>query len=85
MTRLPMTEDLHLLLACNITQPLSPGRTGGQVIDFPDADGPLEFAYDEEWLAVLRGTHSLLSLRPTPVALPGAQGPHSQNTRIPPG
>ena len=44
------------------------------MVDFPDAEGPLEFGYDEEWLAVLRGTHSLLSLRPTPVALPGVPG-----------
>ena len=30
------------------------------------------FGYDEEWLAVLRSTHSLMSLRPAPVCLPGA-------------
>lgn len=47
-------------------------RCCGQVVEFPDAAGPLEFGYDEEWLAVLRSTHALLSLRPAPAALPGA-------------
>ncbi|KAK9834807.1 hypothetical protein WJX81_000122 [Elliptochloris bilobata] len=51
-----------------------PGRNFLQVIDFPEAEGPLEFGYDEEWLAVLRGTHSLLSLRPSPSSLPGLGG-----------
>jgi len=57
-------------------------RTGAkpsQVVDFPDADGPLEFGYDEEWLAVLRGTHALLSLRPAPAPLPGAL-PHDHQS-----
>lgn len=30
-----------------------------QVLHFPDADGPKEFSYDEEWLAILRSTHAL--------------------------
>ena len=41
-----------------------------QVIDFPDAEGPLEFSYDEEWLAVLRSTHGLLSLQRRAAPLP---------------
>jgi hypothetical protein len=40
------------------------------VIDFPDAEGPLEFSYDEEWLAVLRSTHGLLSLQRRAAPLP---------------
>lgn len=45
-----------------------PGRQFLQLVDFPDAEGPLEFSYDEEWLTVLRATHSLTSLhfRPMP-------------------
>lgn len=42
-----------------------------QVVDFPDAQGPKQLCYDEEWLAVLRGTHHLLSLHPRPRPLPG--------------
>ena len=60
----------NLCTLCSVSR----GCAGCQVVDFPDADGPLEFGYDEEWLAVLRSTHSLLSLRPSPVALPGARG-----------
>ncbi|KAL4420156.1 hypothetical protein ABPG77_008292 [Micractinium sp. CCAP 211/92] len=47
-----------------------PGRSFLQVIDFPEADGPLEFSYDPEWLAVLRATHGLLSLQRRPAPLP---------------
>ena len=43
-----------------------PGRQFLQVVDFPEAEGPLEFSYDEEWLAVLRATHSLTSVHPRP-------------------
>ena len=42
-----------------------------QVLHLPDAEGPKEFSYDEEWLAVLRSTHSLMSLQRRPVSLPG--------------
>jgi len=42
-----------------------------QVLHIPDAEGPKEFSYDEEWLAILRSTHSLMSLQRTPVSLPG--------------
>lgn len=47
-----------------------PGRDFLQIVEFPDAGGPLEFSYDEEWLAVLRATHSCMSLSRAPVALP---------------
>ncbi len=50
-----------------------PKSQPNQVIDFPDAEGPLEFSYDEEWLAVLRSTHTLLSLQRRAAPLP--QGP----------
>lgn len=43
-----------------------PGRQFLQIIDFPDAQGPLEFSYDTEWLGVLRATHNLTSLQPRP-------------------
>ena len=42
------------------------------MVELPHAQGPKEFSYDEEWLAVLRSTHSLLSLQRRPVPLPGA-------------
>lgn len=44
---------------------------GLQVVDLPDAEGPKVFSYDEEWLAILRTTHSLLSLKRKPAPLPG--------------
>ena len=42
-----------------------------QILQLPDAEGPKEFSYDEEWLATLRSTHSLMSLQRRPVSLPG--------------
>lgn len=42
------------------------------MVELPDAEGPKVFSYDEEWLAVLRTTHSLLSLNRRPVPLPGS-------------
>lgn len=51
---------------------LSVGLTPPQVVHFPEARGPHELRYDAEWLAVLRGTHHLLSLqKPQQPALPG--------------
>ena len=43
-----------------------PGRQFLQIVDFPEAKGPLEICYDQEWLAVLRATHNLTSLQPRP-------------------
>ena len=48
-----------------------------QVIEFPDAEGPLEFSYDPEWLAVLRATHGLLSLQRNGGRLPPEAAPPS--------
>ncbi|KAK9903387.1 hypothetical protein WJX75_004587 [Coccomyxa subellipsoidea] len=48
-----------------------PGRAFLQVLELPDAEGPKVFSYDEEWLAILRTTHSLLSLDRKAVPLPG--------------
>ncbi|CAL5222243.1 g4577 [Coccomyxa viridis] len=48
-----------------------PGRSFLQILQLPDAEGPKEFSYDQEWLAVLRSTHSLMSLQRRPVSLPG--------------
>ena len=48
-----------------------------QVIEFPDAEGPLEFSYDPEWLAVLRSTHDLLSLQRNGGRLPLGAAPPS--------
>ena len=42
-----------------------------QVVQITEAEGPKEFSYDEEWLAILRSTHSLMSLHRQPVTLPG--------------
>ena len=42
-----------------------------QILQIPEAEGPKEFSYDEEWLAILRSTHSLMSLQRRPVTLPG--------------
>ncbi|GFR48380.1 hypothetical protein Agub_g10272, partial [Astrephomene gubernaculifera] len=47
-----------------------PGRDFLQVIEL-DAPGPPELHYDEEWLAVLRGTHQLTNLRFKHAPLPG--------------
>ena len=43
-----------------------------QVVDFPEAQGRKDLQYDEEWLAVLRGTHHFMSLGRRAKALPGA-------------
>lgn len=42
-----------------------------QILQITEAEGPKEFSYDEEWLAILRSTHSLMSLHRRPVTLPG--------------
>ncbi|KAL1920001.1 uncharacterized protein VTP21DRAFT_1147 [Calcarisporiella thermophila] len=47
-----------------------PNRDFLQIVDFPDVEGPHEFAYDEEWLAILRTYHEYLSLERMPKALP---------------
>ncbi|KAI8820985.1 lariat debranching enzyme, C-terminal domain-containing protein [Fimicolochytrium jonesii] len=39
-----------------------PSRDFLQIIDIPEATGPLELTYDEEWLAIMRATHDLFSL-----------------------
>eukprot|EP00877_Chromochloris_zofingiensis_P005941 jgi/Chrzof1/15/Cz01g00160.t1 len=46
-----------------------PGRDFLQIIEL-DVKGPLEFQYDEEWLAVLRSTHSVMSLERKAKMLP---------------
>lgn len=38
-------------------------HTRTQVVDFPQATGDKVLSYDAEWLAVLRSTHSMLSLQ----------------------
>ena len=49
-----------------------PGRQFLQVVDFPEANGPLEFSYDAEWLAILKSTHDMTSLQPRPPPPPPA-------------
>ncbi|TPX70246.1 hypothetical protein SpCBS45565_g01870 [Spizellomyces sp. 'palustris'] len=39
-----------------------PGHDFLQVVDIPEVNGPMEFTYDEEWLAIVRATHDLFSL-----------------------
>ncbi|CAL8465238.1 g4773 [Coccomyxa elongata] len=62
-----------------------PGRGFLQVLELPDAEGPKVFSYDEEWLAILRTTHSLLSLKRKPAPLPGMgalrRGPNPEDVR----
>lgn len=59
-------------MRCRIAPPLY------QIIDFPDAEGPLEFEYDPEWLAVLRATHGLMSLQRRAAPLPRDAPPPSE-------
>ncbi|KAI9093725.1 lariat debranching enzyme, C-terminal domain-containing protein [Phlyctochytrium arcticum] len=33
-----------------------------QILDLPEVNGPLEFTYDEEWLAIVRATYHLFTL-----------------------
>ncbi|CAG8466014.1 7139_t:CDS:10 [Ambispora leptoticha] len=40
----------------------SPSSSAGDVLDFPEANGPLEFTYDEEWLAITKAMHPYLSI-----------------------
>ncbi|KAH9537098.1 hypothetical protein CY35_16G033900 [Sphagnum magellanicum] len=46
-----------------------PRRNFLQVIDIPGGAGPLEFRYDEEWLAITRAYHFLLPLNETPAQI----------------
>ncbi|KAH9574598.1 hypothetical protein CY35_01G066900 [Sphagnum magellanicum] len=46
-----------------------PRRNFLQVIDIPGGAGPLEFRYDEEWLAITRAYHFLLPLHETPAQI----------------
>ena len=54
-----------------------------QVVELPHAQGPKRFAYDEEWLAILRSTHSLLSTQRRPVPLPGVHTGSSRSLAHP--
>ncbi|CAG8631351.1 5740_t:CDS:2, partial [Dentiscutata heterogama] len=47
-----------------------PGREFLQILDFPEANGPLEFSYDEEWLAITKATHQFFSVTYKQVPLP---------------
>ncbi|RIA97105.1 lariat debranching enzyme, C-terminal domain-containing protein [Glomus cerebriforme] len=47
-----------------------PGREFLQILDFPEANGQLEFSYDEEWLAITKATHEFLNLSFNAVSLP---------------
>eukprot|EP00899_Mesostigma_viride_P019616 jgi/Mesvir1/27656/Mv07380-RA.2 len=47
-----------------------PHRDFLQVVDFPDATGPLAFSYDEEWLAVTRAAHAHMCTDKRRVSLP---------------
>jgi hypothetical protein len=48
------------------------------VLEFPNASGPLEFSYDEEWLAILKATHSLMNLQRRPWPMPALAAPPTQ-------
>ncbi|GBC00050.1 hypothetical protein RclHR1_03720011 [Rhizophagus clarus] len=47
-----------------------PERDFLQVVDFPEANGNLEFSYDEEWLAIIKATQEYFTLSPDAVSLP---------------
>ncbi|RIB14287.1 Metallo-dependent phosphatase-like protein [Gigaspora rosea] len=47
-----------------------PGREFLQVLDFPEANGPLELSYDEEWLAITKATHQFFSVTYKQASLP---------------
>ncbi|CAG8499496.1 7428_t:CDS:10 [Scutellospora calospora] len=47
-----------------------PGREFLQVLDFPEANGPMEFSYDEEWLAITKATDQFFSVTYKQVPLP---------------
>ena len=44
---------------------------GVQAVEFPDVEGPLEFGYDKEWLAILQAIYHLMSLNRQQAPLPG--------------
>lgn len=47
-----------------------PGREFLQIIDIPHGDAAKGFAYDPEWLAIVRATNDFLSLSPAQIPLP---------------
>ncbi|CAG8759294.1 5203_t:CDS:2, partial [Cetraspora pellucida] len=55
-----------------------PGREFLQVLDFPEANGPLELSYDEEWLAITKATHQFFSVTRKQVPLPTESQMQSQ-------
>lgn len=62
-----------------------PRRDFLQLVDVPGSaasSGPPTFEYDEEWLAILRANHTHLSLRKTPVALPGMTSPAAMTAAV---
>jgi lariat debranching enzyme len=59
-----------------------PNRDFLQVWEFPEAKGPRELAYDEEWLAIVKSTNHLLSFRRGTVHMPT---PHSSQRCVPLG
>jgi len=66
-----------------------PRRDFLQLVDVPGSsetaaasNGPPTFEYDEEWLAILRANHTHLSLRKTPVALPGMASPAAMTNAV---
>ncbi|CAD7698384.1 unnamed protein product [Ostreobium quekettii] len=56
-----------------------PKRDFIQLVNFPQATGPHEFSYDEEWLAVLRGTHQLMNVGRGRCVLPDMDGPSRED------
>jgi hypothetical protein len=62
-----------------------PRRDFLQLVDVPGSaasSGPPTFEYDEEWLAIMRANHTHLSLRKTPVALPGMASPAAMTAAV---
>lgn len=48
----------------------TPGRDFLQIIDVPEGDPAKGFAYDPDWLAIVRATNDFLSMSATQIPLP---------------
>ncbi|KAI8101778.1 hypothetical protein M9434_006844 [Picochlorum sp. BPE23] len=58
-----------------------PGRDFLQIVDFPEASGPKEFSYDEQWLAIIKKTHPSLSFDRSPITPPPPVEIHEEELR----
>ena len=71
MTATFMHVMLHEPTRCCLRIYAEDGWLLAQVVDFPEANGPKELCYDQEWLAVLRPSHHLMKAQQRQPPLPG--------------